>query len=159
MIQADENEVGQKLDSCLAVFDAVCLITNGISITNTRDFASIFNENNEFKEVCVSLQGLRDCADQTCITTRRRILINQLHRPIQNSFLPDPSIYQVFLNKIDSFSDVISSWFDRRLDVPKIALNSSVPGRDLYSDGANSGIDFSCFEPLAAIVTILSLLF
>lgn len=161
-VKVKPSVVGPLLETCLPFYDAVCILTTGISLTSTIDFSSnILTKVNANIALCNGLKAFNcGSADTTCVSNRRNYLINTFYQPFNLSFYPEKTLYDNIKNSISNFFSSINP-FKRRLQTAKTVKYSGdeAAGQDTATDGNNSGYTKPTLKTVSIIGIISFLLF
>lgn len=145
-VNVNTAAVGPYLQSCMAYYDSLCLLTAGVSISSnvTVTDSTFLKSQSTLGTPCATLKSNYNCTTTACQTTIYNTLINNFYAPYDYTLFPDVSVFTEISTKIKGLGASISTWFkstfDRKLATsPNVKTNSSSSGADAKTNGSNSG--------------------
>lgn len=164
-IKTHTPTVGAALSVCQPLIEAYCILTHGLSVSNTilnTNNGWVFDNHRLTASVCLSLRNLYNCTNTFCSYKQSQLLVNQIFSFQRITFLPsfqDKAKIDFFINQLILVIDIFGgkssliqetgSFYgitDTRMDTPLIQetfyLLADDNGAYLALESSDSGAEF-----------------
>ena len=92
-----------EIENCYYIFDAVCLIRYGVSISTniTQTYDSKIDTTGPYRQACLDAQKKYTCFNTTCKNEVLDLFLTEMVHPWDHSFFPTLTYYDKFTNTLD----------------------------------------------------------
>lgn len=155
--QANQTSAGMELSKCLPLIDNYCILTYGVSISDTSSFNRTFNwaDNGFPRQACVDLQTNYNCTTAACNDTKYAILVNNFNSE-HPSFVRTRQDNQALYNFLrQNAIQSASSYIPISQNTNKgLCFSSLAAGSNIQAFGASSGITVPTYVAGTSTLTV-----
>ena len=155
--QANQATTGAELLKCLPLVDNYCILTYGVSISDTANFNRVFNwaDNGFAKQACLDLQTNYNCTTDACTATKHGILVNNFNTEYPN-FVRTRQDNQALYNFLRQNTIQQPSAYVPINQAPTrgLTFSSIVAGENFQTLGTNAGITVPTYIAGTSTLTV-----
>ena len=147
--QANATIVGPELNKCITLIDNYCLLTYGVSVSDSSTFNATFNwaDNGMSRQDCVNLQQNYNCSNSNCKESSYNILVrifNSEDMPFIREAEDIQALYK-FLRQNTVQQPSVYVPIKKNTQVG-LTLSSNTAGSDFVSIGSKAGLEIGVFN-------------